>query len=88
MNEETDSSTKEESISKMKIFLYNLKKKDMNNGYPILGELRNHLLLLHETLFDSLKRLSTAESDLFQAEVLICKSVVLTDSVEKLEEDS
>ena len=43
----------------------------MNADYPILNELRNHLLLLHETLFDSLKRLSISEAELFQAEVSI-----------------
>lgn len=73
MNEDADASTKEESREKVKILIQNLKKKDFSEEFPILNEFRNHLLLLHETLFDSLKRLSLAEADMLQSEVQCCK---------------
>ena len=69
LHEETDENTKTECLNKMKFLLIELQKMNYQYEYSSLNEIKDHILLLHQTLYDSLKRLSLLNSELHQQEV-------------------
>ncbi len=69
LNEESDESTKNECINKIKILLLELQKMNFEYQFSSLNDIKDHMLLLHQTLYDTLKRLNSANSDLNQQEV-------------------
>ena len=64
LNEETDVTTRNECIMRMKFLLLKLKQMQFQSSLKILSEMKNHLLLLHETLYDVLKRLASNQNEL------------------------
>lgn len=70
LHEESDESTKNECLNKMKFLLIELQKMNYQYEYSSLNEIKDHILLLHQTLYDSLKRLNTLNSELHQQEVI------------------
>ena len=68
-NEESDEMLKNEAISKMKIFINQLQKQRFDNDSNILTSLKNHLLMLHQTLFDTLKKVVNLNSEIVNIEV-------------------
>jgi len=68
VNEESDEVLKNEAISKMKIFSNQLQKQRFENDSTILNSLKNHFLLLHQTLFDTLKRVANLSSEIANIE--------------------
>ena len=53
----------------MKFLLIELQKMNFQYEYSYLNEMKDHILLLHQTLYDSLKRLNVLNSELHQQEV-------------------
>ena len=69
LHEESDENTKTECLNKMKFLLIELQKMNFQYEYSYLNEMKDHILLLHQTLYDSLKRLNVLNSELHQQEV-------------------
>jgi len=67
-NEESDEIMKNEAISKMKIFINQLQKQRFENDSSLLDDLKNHLLVLHQTLFDTLKKVGHLNSEIINIE--------------------
>ena len=70
LHEESDENTKNECLNKMKFLLIELQKMNYQYEYSSLNEIKDHILLLHQTLYDSLKRLNVLNSELHQQEVI------------------
>lgn len=69
LHEESDENTKNECLNKMKFLLIELQKMNFQYEYSSMNEIKDHILLLHQTLYDSLKKLSLLNSELNQQEV-------------------
>jgi len=66
LNIESDDSTKNEAMNKMKFLLAKLQKISFQHDLSILNDLKTHILLLHQTLYDSMKQLGTAQTESLQ----------------------
>eukprot|EP01016_Furgasonia_blochmanni_P001279 TRINITY_DN10481_c0_g1_i5.p1 TRINITY_DN10481_c0_g1~~TRINITY_DN10481_c0_g1_i5.p1 ORF type:complete len:382 (+),score=68.58 TRINITY_DN10481_c0_g1_i5:320-1465(+) len=64
LNEENDATTKQESMNKIKYLLVDFQKLNFEYEYSCINDLKDHILLLHQTLYDCLKRLSLAHEEL------------------------
>lgn len=69
MNEECDENTKEDCVNKIKVLLMKFQDMDLSSDYIMVSRLKEHFLILHQTLFDLLKQLKNATSDLNSQEV-------------------
>ena len=58
LHEESDENTKTECLNKMNFLLIELPKMNFQYEYSSMNEIKDHILLLHQTLYDSLKKLS------------------------------
>lgn len=56
-------------MAKMKAVIISLQQMTFDTDFNGITDLRDHLLLLHETLFDSLKKLANSQAELNQQEV-------------------
>lgn len=68
-NEELDASMKSEATSKMKLLLAQLQKQKFDSDQAAMNNLKNHLLMLHQTLYDLLKKLATTNVEIVTLEV-------------------
>ncbi len=59
---------KNEAFNKMKVFLSQLQKQRFDAESSTLHSLKNHLLILHQTLFDTLKKLTNLNSEIVNVE--------------------
>ena len=87
LNSESDESAKQEAMSKMKFLLGGLQKISYEREFSILKDLKTHILLLHQTLYDSLKQLGISKAEATQQDVNIISTEIIkfinTESMEK-----
>ena len=70
MNDECDENTKEECLNKIKILLMKFQDMDLSSNYIMVSKLKDHFLILHQTLFDLLKQIKISSSELNSQEVI------------------
>lgn len=87
-NEESDASMKSEATSKMKLLLAQLQKQKFDSDQAAMNNLKNHLLMLHQTLYDLLKKLATTNVEIVTLEKRWkkkCESIFIEKENEKKE---
>jgi hypothetical protein len=88
LNSDSDENTKNEAMNKMKFLLNNLQKISFQHDLAILNDLKTHILLLHQTLYDSLKQLGNAQAEIIQLDKAWKKSFdTLVGDLEKEKKD-
>lgn len=68
-NEEADAALKTEAMNKMKLLLTQLQKMKFDSELTALSDLKNHFLMLHQTLYDTLKKLGNTNNEIVTLEV-------------------
>jgi len=88
LNAESDEATKSEAMNKMKFLLTNLQKVIFQHDYAILNDLKMHILLLHQTLYDAMKQLGNAQAEIIQIDKAWKRSFdTLANELEKEKKD-
>eukprot|EP01017_Pseudomicrothorax_dubius_P023152 TRINITY_DN24836_c0_g1_i2.p1 TRINITY_DN24836_c0_g1~~TRINITY_DN24836_c0_g1_i2.p1 ORF type:complete len:409 (+),score=135.18 TRINITY_DN24836_c0_g1_i2:28-1254(+) len=68
VNEDADAGTRTEAMTSVKARLAELQRLSFDGRLAPLVDVKEHLLLLHETLFDALRKLKTSSEELGQQE--------------------
>ena len=69
LSSESDEAAKQEAMNKMKFLLAGLQRISYQHEFSILNDLKTHILLLHQTLYDSLKQLGVSKMETTQQDV-------------------
>lgn len=70
LNEESDENSKNDCMNKMKILLIQLQKMNFDYEFTSINLVKDHILVLHQTLFEVLKKLNNVNNELNHQEVI------------------
>lgn len=67
--EESDENTKKECLTKIKLLLIKFQKLNFDIEFKALNDIKDHIILLYQSLIDALKRYNTVRSEMQKLEV-------------------